>query len=178
MGLLDTAQGFTKEFENFVGVNFWTMIIAWVNLLILYLVLKKLFFKPLKNMIDSRQKEIDDMYSDAEGSVESANALKAEYEEKLASANSESEEILKAAQRRALLKEEEILREADEKAARTLARAEEQIELEKARAINEVKDEVSEMAIGIASAVIERDVSADEHSKLINEFIDNIGNDK
>ena len=53
----------------------------------------------------------------------------------VASANSESEEILKAAQRRALLKEEEILREADEKAARTLARAEEQIELEKKRAI-------------------------------------------
>jgi F-type H+-transporting ATPase subunit b len=118
------------------------------------------------------------MYSDAESSVESANALKAEYEEKLASANSESEEILKAAQRRALLKEEEILREADEKAARTLARAEEQIELEKARAINEVKDEVSEMAIGIASAVIERDVSAEEHSELINEFINNIGNEK
>lgn len=175
MGLLETA---IEKFESFVGVNFWTMIFAWCNLLILYLVLKKLFFKPLKNMIDSRQKEIDDMYSDAESSVESANALKAEYEEKLASANSESEEILKAAQRRALLKEEEILREADEKAARTLARAEEQIELEKARAINEVKDEVSEMAIGIASAVIERDVSADEHSELINEFINNIGNEK
>ena len=175
MGLLETA---IQKFESFVGVNFWTMIFAWCNLLILYLVLKKLFFKPLKNMIDSRQKEIDDMYSDAESSVESANALKAEYEEKLASANSESEEILKAAQRRALLKEEEILREADEKAARTLARAEEQIELEKARAINEVKDEVSEMAIGIASAVIERDVSAEEHSELINEFINNIGNEK
>jgi F-type H+-transporting ATPase subunit b len=175
MGLLETA---IQKFESFVGVNFWTMIFAWCNLLILYLVLKKLFFKPLKNMIDSRQKEIDDMYSDAESSVESANALKAEYEEKLASANSESEEILKAAQRRALLKEEEILREADEKAARALARAEEQIELEKARAINEVKDEVSEMAIGIASAVIERDVSAEEHSELINEFINNIGNEK
>ena len=175
MGLLETA---IEKFESFVGVNFWTMIFAWCNLLILYLVLKKLFFKPLKNMSDSRQKEIDDMYSNAESSVESANALKAEYEEKLASANSESEEILKAAQRRALLKEEEILREADEKAARTLARAEEQIELEKARAINEVKDEVSEMAIGIASAVIERDVSADEHSELINEFINNIGNEK
>ena len=34
------------------------------------------------------------------------------------------------------------------------------------------------MAIGIASAVIERDVSADEHSELINEFINNIGNEK
>ena len=175
MGLLETA---IEKFENFVGVNFWTMIFAWCNLIVLYFILKKLAFKPLKNMMDSRQKEIDDMYSEAESSKETADALKAEYEEKIALANSESEEILRSAQRRALLKEEEILRDADEKAARTLARAEEQIELEKVRAINEVKDEVSEMAICIASAVIERDVSAEEHSELINEFINNIGNEK
>ncbi len=175
MGLLTTA---IQKFENFVGVNFWTMIFAWCNLLLLYIVLKKILFKPLKNMIDSRQKEIDDMYSSAEDSVKSAEAMKAEYEGKIAQADSESEEILKTAQRRALLREEEILKEADEKAARTLARAEEQIELEKVRAINEVKDEVSEMAVGIASAIIERDVSADEHSEFINEFISNIGKEK
>lgn len=171
-------QWFLEKFEAFVGVNPWTMLFAWLNLLILYLFLKKLAFKPLKNMIDSRQKEVDDMYSDAESAKATADALKAEYEEKISHANEESEEILRTAQRRALLKEEEILREADQKAARTLERAEEQIELEKARAINEVKDEVSEMAIGIASAVIERDVSAKEHSDLIDEFIKNIGTEK
>ncbi len=164
-----------EGFQSFVGVNFWTMIFAWINLLILYLFLKKLLFVPVKNMIDSRQKEIDDMYGDAESTRSDALALKAEYEEKIGSANEESERILKNAQRRAQLREEEILRSADEEAARVLARAEEQIELEKKRAINEVKNEVSEMAIGIASAVIERDVSADEHKKLIDDFISNIG---
>jgi F-type H+-transporting ATPase subunit b len=128
-------------------------------------------------MIDSRQKEIDDMYSGAEESKKAADELRAEYEEKISHAAEESEEILKNAVRRAQLKEEEILREADVKAARTLERAEEQIELEKRRAINEVKNEVSSMAIEIASAVIERDVSADEHKKLIDEFISNMGNE-
>ena len=52
-----------------------------------------------------------------------------------------------------------------------------QVELEKKRMVNEVKDEVSVMAIGIASAVIERDVSADEHKALIDDFINNIGNE-
>ena len=171
-------QWFLQKFEAFVGVNPWTMIFAWLNLLILYLFLKKLAFKPLKNMIDSRQKEIDDMYSDAESSKESAEKMKAEYEEKLSHAEEESEEILKSAQRRALLKEEEILKEANAAAARTLERAEEQIALEKKRALNEVKDEVSSMAIGIASAVIERDVSEREHESLINDFINNIGNEQ
>ncbi len=161
--------------EPFVGVNFWTIIFAWVNLLILYLFLKKLLFVPIKNMIDSRQKEIDDMYSDAESSRESAKELQAEYEQKILLANDESDAILRAAQRRAELKEEEIIRDAKVEAERILDRAEEMIELEKKRAINEVKDEVSKMAIGIASAVIERDVTEDEHRELIDQFIENMG---
>ena len=171
-------QWFLEKFEAFVGVNPWTMLFAWLNLLILYFFLKKLAFVPLKNMIDSRQKEIDDMYSEAESSQADAKQLKEQYEEKISHANEESEEILKSAHRRAQLKEEEILREADVKATRVLERAEEQIELEKKRAINDVKNEVSSMAIGIASAVIERDVSADEHRELIDDFINNIGNEQ
>ena len=168
--------GFLNKFEDFVGVNFWTMLFALANLLILYLFLKKILFKPVKNMIDSRQKEIDDMYSDAENSKTESEKIRAEYEQKLARASEESEEILKSAVRRAQLREEEILREANDKAARTLERATEQVELEKKRAINEVKNEVSDMAISIAAAVIERDVKEDEHRALIDEFIDGMGN--
>ncbi len=164
-----------EGFEQFVGVNFWTMIFAWCNLIILYIVLKKILFKPIMNMIDTRQKEIDDMYSEAESYKSDAQEYKNEYEKKLELAKEEGEEYLRKTVRRAQLREEEILREADEKAARTLKRAEEQIELEKKRVINEVKDEVSGMAIEIASAVIERDVKKDEHSELIDDFISKIG---
>ena len=177
MGLLK-ATGMLDKFESFVGVNFWTMIFAWVNLLILYIFLKKLLFVPMKKMIDDRQKEIDDMYSDAESAKDGAAQLKSEYEEKISHAESESEEILKNALRRAQLKEEEILRDANVEASRVLERAEEQIALEKKRALNEVKNEVSSMAIGIASAVIERDVSESEHRDLIDDFINNIGNEQ
>ncbi|MBQ3016801.1 MAG: F0F1 ATP synthase subunit B [Clostridia bacterium] len=163
------------QFEAFVGVNFFTMIFAWINLVILYVFLKKLLFKPVKKMIDSRQQEIDDMYSEAESSRESANEMKAEYEEKIAKANEESEDILRRAQRRAELREEEILKEANVKAARVLERAEEQIELEKKQAINDVKDEVSSIAIDIAEAVIERDINKADHDALIDEFIDKLG---
>ena len=158
-------------FESFVGVNVWTMLFAWCNLLILYLFLKKILFTPVKNMIDSRQKEIDDLYADAEEKKAKANVMAAEYEEKLSHAKEESEQILRDALRRTQLKEEEILREADATARRTLKRAEEQVELEKKRAINEVKDEVSGLAIEIATAVIGRDVDEREHAALIDDFI-------
>ncbi len=169
---------FLDKFESFVGVNFWTMIFAWINLLILYLFLRKILFKPVKNMIDSRQKEVDDMYSDAEGAKLAAEEMKADYEKRLEAANEESEEILKKAVRRAQLKEEEIIKGADEEARRSLERARAEAELEKKRIINEVKDEVSEMAIGIAAAVIERDVSEAEHKELIDGFIREMGDGK
>ena len=153
------------------------MIIAWINLLLVYLILRKFLFKPVKKMIDERQKEVDDMYADAESSKTDAAAMKAEYEERLEKAEEESDEIVRTAIRKAQLKEETILREADEKAARVLARAEEQIELEKKQAVSDIKDEVSGMAISIASAVIARDVSEEEHAQLIDDFISKMGDE-
>lgn len=169
---------FLKGFEDFVGVNFWTMIFAWINLLILYIVLKKIVFKPIKDMIDSRQKEIDDMYTSAEEAEKSANELKSAYEEKISGAKAEGEEIIRTAQRRAQLREEEIIDEAKAEADRIIERAGVEIELERRRAVNDIKDEVSGIAISIAEAVIERDISESEHRELIDSFIDKMGDEK
>lgn len=138
---------FLTGFESFVGVNFWTCLFTLVNLFILYKFMKKLLFKPVQNMIDSRQKEIDDLYADAGRSKAEAEALKTQYEGQLSEANAERERILKAAHQRALQQQETMLREAQEQAARTLKRADEQIELEKKQARNELKNEVSDMAV-------------------------------
>ena len=166
---------FLTGFESFVGVNFWTCLFTLVNLFILYKFMKKLLFKPVQNKIDSRQKEIDDLYADAGRSKAEAEALKTQYEGQLSEANAERERILKAAHQRALQQQETMLREAQEQAARTLKRADEQIELEKKQARNELKNEVSDMAVQIAGAVLARDVKPAEHEALIDSFIDGLG---
>lgn len=166
---------FLTGFESFVGVNFWTCLFTLVNLFILYKFMKKLLFKPVQNMIDSRQKEIDDLYADAGRSKAEAEALKTQYEGQLSEANAERERILKAAHQCALQQQETMLREAQEQAARTLKRADEQIELEKKQARNELKNEVSDMAVQIAGAVLARDVKPAEHEALIDSFIDGLG---
>ena len=166
---------FLTGFESFVGVNFWTCLFTLVNLFILYKFMKKLLFKPVQSMIDSRQKEIDDLYADAGRSKEEAQALKSQYEGQLAEANAERERILKAAHQRAQQQQETMLREAQAQAARTLKRADEQIELEKKQARNELKNEVSDMAVQIAGAVVARDVKPAEHEALIDSFIDGLG---
>lgn len=161
--------------EPFISANVWTALFMLGNLILLYFIMKKFLFKPVKKMIDDRQQEIDDLYADANQSKEAAAELKEQYETRLAEANEEKEEILRNAYRKAQLREEEILREAQDKAAQTMRRADEQIELEKKRAMNEIKDDVSGMAIEIASAVLARDIKQKEHRDLIDSFIENLG---
>ena len=174
-GALITRLAAEPQYEGLIGVDVWTMIFTFCNLMIVFLIARKFLFGPIKKMIDSRQKEIDDLYEDAERSVEDGNRFKEEYEEKLKVAREESDAIMRETVRNARLKEESIIREAREEASLILKRADEQIEMERRQAVNDIKNDVSGMAVDIAGAVLGRDIKAEEHSELIDSFIDRFG---
>ena len=69
------------QFEAFVGVNFWTALFILLNTLIIFFVARKFLFRPVMKIIQDRQQEIDDMYTQAGEAKEQATALQAEYEE-------------------------------------------------------------------------------------------------
>ena len=164
-----------QQFEQFVGVNIWTMLFAWINLVLLYLILRKFLFNPIMNMIESRQNEIDTMYKQADEYIAEAQSDKQKYEQQLLQVREEGEQYMKDVVKKAQEREDEIIREANDNARRALERAEQQIMLEKKQAENELKDKVSDMALEIAEAVIERDIDGDEHTALIDDFISELG---
>ncbi|MBE6637987.1 MAG: F0F1 ATP synthase subunit B [Ruminococcaceae bacterium] len=164
-----------SEYEGVIGLDVWTMIFTFCNLLLLFYFARKFLFKPVKKMIDSRQKEIDDLYDDAGKAKTEAEEFRAEYEVKLENATAESEEIMRRAVRNAQLKEEEILKQARDEAAKTLQRAEEQIDKERKQAMEDIKNDVSDVAIDIAKAVLDREITAKEHHALIDGFIEKLG---
>lgn len=165
------------ENEGLIGFNTWTAIFTLCNLIIVFLIGRKFLFGPVKKMIDDRQKEIDDMYDDAEKSKTDAALLKSEYEEKLEHAKEQSEEIIKTSVRNAKLKEEEIIKNAKAEAAAAIKRADEQIAMERRQALNDIKNDVSNIAIDIAETVLERDINKEEHEKMIDNFIMQLGDD-
>jgi len=167
----------TSETQGFVSIDVWTMIFTLGNLLILFLVLKKFFFEKIRKVMLDRENEVQAMYDDASKSQEEGLRLKEEYEVKLSEANAESEDIVRNAVRKAQLKEEEIIKDAHAQASAIMKHAETQIELEKKNAVNEIKNDISGMAVDIAAKVIERDINAEDHSALIDEFIDNMGDE-
>ncbi len=163
------------EYQSLVSLDVWTALFTLINMIITFVVLKKFLFKPVLKVIDDRQKEIDDIYADAAKAKAEAQELQSTYTAKLSAAKAESEQILSAATRMAQQREEEILRDAQAQAARTLERAQEQIALEKKQAMHELKGQVSGIAVDIASKVLGQDVDGKKHQKLIDTFIDELG---
>ena len=162
-------------FEAFVGVNFWTALFVLLNTLIIFFVAKKFLFKPIMKIIADRQKEIDDMYAEADTAKNEAKALENEYKEKLSAAAETSERMVKEAIVRAQNREEEIIRQANQEADAIRNKASADIAQEKKKAINDAKDEISVIALAIAGKVVGRELNADDQEKLVNSFIDELG---
>ena len=164
-----------EGFQSFIGVDFWTALFTLLNFLAVLLVGKKFLWGPVMKMIQDRQKEIDDMYSDADNARVSAKAMEDEYKQKLSAAMETGERIVKDATARGQAKEEEILRQANAEASRMLSKAEADIAMEKKKAINDAKNEISGMAMAIAEKVVGRELTAADQSQLIDAFINELG---
>ncbi len=163
------------QFEEFIGVNFWTALIVLLNTLTIFFVGKKFLFGPVMKMIQDRQKEIDDMYSDADSARSTAKALEKEYKQKLSAAMETGEQIVKDATARGQAREEDILRQANDEAARIRDKAEADIALERKKAIKDAKDEISDMAMAIAQKVVGRELNNADQEKLVDAFISELG---
>lgn len=163
------------KFVEFLGIDFWTALFVLLNTLTIFFVAKKFLFKPVMKIIQDRQDEIDGMYADADQAKATADALQAEYQQKLSAAAETSDRIVKEAMIRGHDREEEIVRQANAEAAAILDKAAADIAQEKKKAINDVKDEISGMAMAIAEKVVGRELNSQDHEKLFDEFISELG---
>lgn len=166
---------FESAFESFVGVNPWTALFTFCNMIVTFLVLRHFLFQPVKKMIDDRQAEIDAMYAQADAARQQAAELEQQYQARLEDVKQESDTLLRQAADRARAREAEIVAEAKQQARTLRESAEAQIAQEKKKAVNELKGEIGGIAVEIASQVVEREVREQDHQALIDEFIAHVG---
>ena len=164
-----------EGFESFIGVNFWTALVTLINFLVLFFVAKHFLIGPVMKIIKDRQDEIDALYSDANTAKADAEAMRCDYQAKLNDAQATSERIVKEAVARGQNREEEIIRQANADAAAIMDKASADIAMEKKKALNDAKDEISEIAMAIAGKVVGRELTIADQSKLVDEFIDGLG---
>jgi F-type H+-transporting ATPase subunit b len=162
---------------EFLNINFFTALFTLVNTVVLFLVMKKFLFKPVMKMIADRQQEIDDLYADAGKAKEEAQQLESEYKQKLSAAQETSDRLVKEAMARGQSREEEIIRQANLEADAIRTKASADIAQEKKKAINEAKDEISVIAMAVASKVVGRELNEADQAGLVDSFINELGDE-
>ncbi len=162
-------------YQALITLDGWTFLAQVCNLMIQLVIFKKLLLNPVKKVIAERKAKADSQIADAEKLRTEAEAMKAEYEQNLQNARTEANQIVAAAQKTAAARSEELLGEARAQAAALKQKAEADIAQERKKAVNEVKDEIGGIAMEIASKVVEREISENDHKDLIDEFIKNVG---
>lgn len=162
-------------FAQFVDLNLWRVFVTICNTLITFLIVKHFLYKPLRNMLAAREQEVSNLYAKAETDRREAEAMKRDYTVSIANAKQEAADIVSGAQKRAEKRSEEILQQANTEAATLKKRAEESIEQERKKAMNELKGEIADLSVRIASKVVEREVKEDDHKRMIEDFISKVG---
>ena len=160
---------------DIISVNIWQILISLINLLIIYRILKKFLFKPVQKVMNERQAQVDRIYGDANQSRAQAEQMKQEYEQRLASAREEADGLVKNAVQTAQKRSDQMINEATAQANRIKQKADEEIAQQKKKMLQDVRDEISDLAVEIASKVVEREISPRDYDGFVDEFIRNVG---
>ena len=160
---------------SIISVNIWQILISLANLVILFLILKKFLYKPVMNVLAARESEINRSYEDAEQAREEALQMKADYEEQMKTAKEQAADIVNRATKKANAKGEEIIGQAKEQAVAIAAKAQAETEQIRKKAAADMRNEMGEIAIDIAKAVLQKEIDPADHSRLVDEFIEGVG---
>jgi F-type H+-transporting ATPase subunit b len=163
------------QVQELVGIVPWTFIAQILNLFLQMYLIKRFLFKPINEILAKRKAMADAQLSDAAKARTEAEAMKAEYEKDMAEARSKASDIIVSAQKTASAQSDKILQEATAAAAALKEKAQNDIEQEKKKAVSEIRSEIGGIAMDIAGKVIEREINEEDHKKLIDEFIANVG---
>jgi len=159
------------EFSSIVSIEPTTIILTLINTIIIVLLYNLFLHSKVTDILNKRKETISAELKAAEDAKLSAEKKEREYSALLADSKNEAERIISAATARGLDKEREIISEANQNAAHIIEKAGENIELEKKRVVNEIKNQISELVIMTASAVAEKEISESDNRTLIDSFL-------
>jgi F-type H+-transporting ATPase subunit b len=139
-----------------------TFFITVINLLVLFLVLRKLLFKPVTAFMDARAKKIKDSLSEAAILRSEAEKKAARYDELMAKADSEAERLVREGEERAKAEAKAILDKALAEAAETRRRGEEAGQREREKALQELANDIAALSTEVAGKLVGRAAQAED----------------
>jgi F-type H+-transporting ATPase subunit b len=149
------------------GLQIWTFVVF----VVLLILLAKFAFKPIAQALDRRGEAIKKSLEEAEKQRAEAKKSMDDYQKQLAEARAEANKIIEEARGLGETVRKEVVEKANSEASAAVQRAQEEIQRQKEKGIQEMKDTVASLSVQIASRVIEKEVNEATHRQLIDSLI-------
>ena len=162
-------------YQSLVAVEPFTLIVTILNLFLQMFIVKKFLLDKVIQVLDQRREAADKEISEAESARLEAQAIKETYENNMNQAREEAGQILAHARKTADERSEEIIRDAQSQAIQLRQKAAQDIAQEKKKALNDAKDEISDIAMAIAGKVVGRSLNEQDQTQLVDAFINELG---
>lgn len=158
-----------------ISINLWQMLASLCNLLIIFFILKRFLYQPVRKMLAQRKAMLDEQYEKAQTAQTEAEASRQAYAAQLAGAKAEAEQILQTATDQADRRAQRIVNEAREKAEGIVREAQTQAALEQKKAQAGIKQEIVDVSALLAAKMLEREINPADHRAIIDAAIAEIG---
>lgn len=154
--------------------EFWvTLVFTFINIIILYIILRKILFKPVTKHMQDRTQKIQEALDMAEEAKRKVDEMKSEYDAKLRDAKMEGSKIVEDYQKMANKEYEIAVIHAKKEADLIIQKAKSELEIEKEQLISQTKKEMSDLVLNATAKVLEKNIDNDTNRRLISDFIDN-----
>ncbi len=153
--------------------NLWIWTLA--AFIIVFLILNKFAFPRIIEALEKRNDKIEGDLKNAELTREEAEKMLAEYKAQLDEARTEAKKIMDEGRGLGENIRKETIEKATEEANQLIKRAQEEITREKEKALKELQGQIADISIEVAAKVIQKTLSKEEHSQLIDQYISEVG---
>ena len=146
-----------------------------LNLVVLFIILRAILYKPVKNFMNARREKIQKQQDDANAALEDAQGQKRQYEALLSDSRAEAGKLMEQSRSDAEKSAEGILHEAREQARRIIEEARERAAAERTEALAGVRGEAAGISLELASKILAREVNAQDNARIIDEYFSKVG---
>lgn len=153
----------------------YTFIFVLLNLIILYIFMKKFLFKPVTAFMENRRNSIDQSLKDAEQARVEAAETRKSYEEQIKNIRIEGDKLVNEARAKAAREYDQLIESAKKDAAAIVEKGRQDIEHERAEMLSQVKQQIAVLAISAATRVIQSNMDTESNKTLVDKFIDEAG---
>lgn len=161
--------------DDYLRINLYDAVLVLISTLLIVLIVKKFFWNYVRQYLEQRQAFIQSQLDESKANLQESEKLKTQYEEKMANAKQEALDLISAAKNTASREAGEIVSKARDDAYAIKEKAEMEIEHEKAKVREQLKEEISEVAFLAARKIVEKELDESTHKKYVEDFIDEAG---